>query len=255
MNRQKKTNTFRLKALLWVLVLLFAGPAWMLAFGSLNLDSNWRTASHTSAGIVNISSYPRQARVLVLSARAFSWRGAFAVHTWIAIRKPNNRQFTVYQVVGWRAWMGGSAIVIEQAAPDRAWYGNKPTILADIRGPSADQAIEHLTRAVAKYPYPHKYWLWPGPNSNSFTAYLLRQTPELAVALPATALGKDYLINSYFWAPTPSNSGYQFSLFGIFGLTLAREEGFEINILGLVIGYNWLQKALMIPGIGYLSWA
>ncbi len=250
----RKSHKHRFILVFWLLLLMLAGPLWMLLFGPINLHANWRTASQKSAGIVDTNKYPKQSRVLVFAGRAFSWRGAFAVHTWIAIRKAGNQQFTVYQVVGWRAWMGRSAIVIEQAAPDREWYGNKPFVLADIHGPLADQAIEHLTRAVAKYPYPRKYWLWPGPNSNSFTAYLLRQTPELTAALPATALGKDYLINNHFWAPTPSNSGYQLSFFGIFGLTLARKEGFEINIMGLVIGLNWQQKALTIPGIGAISW-
>jgi len=254
MGRPKRRTKTRFRFLSWLLILLLAGPVWMLTFGSVNLSSNWRTASHKSAGLIDTSNFPHQARVLVFAARAFSWRGAFAVHTWVAIRKADNDQFTVYQVVGWRAWMGRSAIVIEQAAPDREWFGNKPTILADIHGQAADKAIEHIAMAVAKYPYPRNYWLWPGPNSNTFTAYLLRNTPELTVALPGNALGKDFLINTRFWGPTPSNSGYQLSLFGIFGLMLAREEGFEINILGLVFGLNWQQQALTIPGIGSLSW-
>ena len=36
------------------------------------------------------------------------------------------------------------------------------------------------------------YRIWPGPNSNSFTAAILRAVPELGVSLPANAIGRDY---------------------------------------------------------------
>jgi len=255
MNSPQQKKTSRLRLVFWLFPILLAGPLWMSLFGSINLNTNWRAASHKSAGIVDTGKYPDQARVLVFAARAFSWRGAFAVHTWIATRKAGEQQFTVYQVVGWRAWMGNSAVVIEQAAPDREWFGNKPKILTDIHGPAAGKAIERLAKAVASYRYPRNYWLWPGPNSNSFTAYLLRRTPELEVALPTTAIGKDFLIDSLFWGPTPSNTGYQLSLFGVLGITLAREEGFEANIFGLVFGLNVIQRSITIPGVGSLSWS
>ena len=47
--------------------------------------------------------------------------------------------------------------------------------------------------------------------------------------LPVTAIGKDYPINGSLVDRTPSGTGYQFSMLGVLGLTMAREEGIEMN--------------------------
>ena len=76
---------------------------------------------------------------------------------------------------------------------------------------------------------------------------------EFRIHLPATAIGKDFLSGNRLIDRAPSASGYQFSLFGLLGLTLARTEGLEINLLGLNFGINPLALKLKLPGIGTLS--
>ena len=49
---------------------------------------------------------------------------------------------------------------------------------------------------------------------------------------------------------SPSGTGYQVSLGGVLGATLARDEGLEINLFGLVAGVDFRDPALKIPGIG-----
>jgi uncharacterized protein DUF3750 len=66
-------------------------------------------------------------------------------------------------------------------------------LLLDRRGPDADTIIDKIRAAVASYLYPHAYRAWPGPNSNTFTAHVARQVPELGLGLPANAIGKDFL--------------------------------------------------------------
>ena len=78
---------------------------------------------------------------------------------------------------------------------------------------------------------------------------MLRDVPELRVDLPATAIGKDYLGTALF-AKTPSGTGVQFSVFGLFGLLAGVEEGVEINVLGLTFGVDPLQLALKLPLAG-----
>ena len=51
----------------------------------------------------------------------------------------------------------------------------------------------------------------------------------------------------------PSGTGYQLSLGGVVGLTIAMEEGFEINLLGLTFGLDATPPALKLPGIGRLG--
>jgi hypothetical protein len=51
-------------------------------------------------------------------------------------------------------------------------------------------------------------------------------------------------------ASAPSGTGFQVSLGGIFGLLFAQNEGFEINVLGLVFGANPKNLAVTLPGVG-----
>ena len=64
---------------------------------------------------------------------------------------------------------------------------------ATCAGSAADEVIARLPEAIAAYPYPTTYRAWPGPNSNTFVAHLGRAMPELRLALPSTAIGKDYV--------------------------------------------------------------
>ncbi len=66
---------------------------------------------------------------------------------------------------------------------------------------------------------------------NTFTAFVLRDNPELRVDLPPTAIGKDYL-GLMPVARTPSGTGGQLSLFGLAGVAAGVEEGLEVNLLG-----------------------
>ena len=103
------------------------------------------------------------------------------------------------------------------------------------------------------YPYTHEYRLWPGPNSNTFTAYIVRQVPELRVELPAIAIGKDFLEGGRIAAVAPGGRGFQLSLFGFAGAIVGVEEGIEVNLLGLVFGVDPLGPAIKLPGIGRIG--
>jgi hypothetical protein len=39
--------------------------------------------------------------------------------------------------------------------------------------------------------------MWPGPNSNSFTAWVGLEVPELELNLPFSAIGKDWMRKNY----------------------------------------------------------
>jgi Protein of unknown function (DUF3750) len=113
--------------------------------------------------------------------------------------------------------------------------------------------IEDIRAAIAHYPYPHEYRARPGPNSNTFTAYIAREVPELGLNLPSNAVGKDFLSGSALFASAPSGSGFQVSLYGVAGLLFAIDEGVELNVLGLNIGFDAAVPALKLPGIGRLG--
>lgn len=58
----------------------------MSFFVSACSNSDWRTASREPAGIAPSPEQTTEAVIEVYAADAFSWRGWFAVHTWIAVK-------------------------------------------------------------------------------------------------------------------------------------------------------------------------
>ncbi|MFT6077372.1 MAG: hypothetical protein ACJA02_000889 [Myxococcota bacterium] len=231
-----------------ILVLIFAGPILIIAKGKIDFKADYRTANRNSVKIAPNPTDHKEAIIQAYSARAFNWRGAFAVHTWIAVKPHNAEDYVVYQVMGWKVYSGLSAVDARKDIPDRSWYGQKPEIILDIRGKKAQEIMDKIDKAVNSYPRAEEYGLWPGANSNSFIAYIARQVPDLGLALPSNAIGKDFLISSKFFAKAPSATGYQFSLFGLLGILIAKKEGIEINILGLVYGIKFSPFKLLFPG-------
>ncbi|WP_163143990.1 DUF3750 domain-containing protein, partial [Arhodomonas sp. KWT] len=82
-------------AVVTLLALMVTGPAVMWASGGFVVEGDWRTASRASAGIAPVPGAAPEAIVQVYAARAFEWRGAFAVHTWIATKPAGGGRYTV----------------------------------------------------------------------------------------------------------------------------------------------------------------
>lgn len=156
-------------------------------------DKDWRTASRAPAGIAPDPALTSEAVVQVYAARAWGWRGWFAVHTWIATKPSHASTYTVYEVVGWRQHRGLPVLRIEQDIPDRLWFGEQPQLLADRRGKEAETLVEAVDQAARAYPWPETYEAFPGPNSNTFTAWVARQVPALGLELPFAAIGSGYV--------------------------------------------------------------
>ena len=233
--------------LVTVIFPLLGGAA--LSFGEWSRYSDQRYRFTGSSNQAPSAEEHREAIVQVYAARAARWRGIFGVHTWIAYKQTDAKHYLRTEVIGWNARYGGSVVENRAGIPDRYWFGYKPELLAEISGQDAESAIAKIENLVAQYPFKHHYVVWPGPNSNTFTAHILREIEVLDVDLPANAIGKDYLERVGF-AATPSNSGYQFSAHGLLGITLGLVEGIEVNILGASYGVDLYPPALRLPGIG-----
>lgn len=237
--------------LLLFIALLLAGPLLTLALGRVPVHGDWRTATHRSAGLAPDPSIHREAVVQVYASRTFGWRGAFAVHCWLAAKPRGADRYTRYEVIGWYARNGGSAVSIsDSGTPDAEWYGSAPVLIRDLRSVDAERIIAKLPEAIASYAFATTYRAWPGPNSNTFIAHLGRQIRELDLTLPSNAIGKDYLPLGQIFARTPSGTGVQLSFSGVLGVTAGADEGIELNVLGLVIGVDARHPALKLPGIG-----
>lgn len=232
--------------------LLLAGLGLLILItGCARLNADWRTASHAPVGSAPDPALVREAVVQVYAARAFGWRGAFGVHTWVAVKPAEADAYTVYEVIGWRLRSRDTAVAIHNRAPDARWYGSEPELLADKRGVAAQALVGRIDAAARNYPWAGEYTIWPGPNSNTFTAWITRSVPELHVDLPPTAIGKDY--NSQVFDAAPSGSGGQASMAGLLALTASSVEGLELNLLGLTFGVNPFDPALKLPFVGRIG--
>jgi hypothetical protein len=211
----------------------------------------WRDARRDPTGMAPDPATTPEAVIQVYAGPAVSWRGKFAVHTWITVKPSGAERFTRYEVMGFGVAQGAPAVRVDRTGPDNYYFGAWPRIVLDRRGGAeVDAMIERVRAAVASYPYPHAYRAWPGPNSNTFIAHIARQVPELGLALPSNAVGKDFLPNDAITARAPSGTGFQLSLYGAAGLLIAIDEGIELNLLGLDLGVDVLRPALKLPALG-----
>jgi hypothetical protein len=121
--------------------LLVVATSALTALDQHSVKADWRTASRESTGIAPDPAAVSEAIIQVYAAQAYNWRDYFGVHTWIAVKPTDALEFTVYEVMGWRAYHGGNAIAISNRNPDQKWFGAAPEILADVRGDSVDAMI------------------------------------------------------------------------------------------------------------------
>ncbi|MDJ0895839.1 MAG: DUF3750 domain-containing protein [Alphaproteobacteria bacterium] len=238
--------------LLWIGVALLAAPAiaWVL---HVPPAVPWHEASRQPAGLAPDPQIHREPVVQAYAARLYGQRGAIGAHTWIAVKPRDAAEYTVLEVTGWRHWSGRDALNVQPSVPDRYWFGNRPELLADLRGPGVEKIIDDILVAAESYPFAASYELWPGPNSNTFTAHIARAVPALRLELPPTAIGKDYLGPGIQLAPSPSNTGWQLSLAGFLALMAGWEEGLEVSLFGLTYGVDPLDLAVKLPGLGRLG--
>ncbi len=239
---------------MFVILLLLVAPIGVSALkyvlGDRSVD--WQSADRSSAGLLPPPAAHPEALVRVFAARTVRWRGIFAVHSWIVIKPPNAARYTRYDYTAW-----GEPIRVNGFAADGRWFGDIPETVAAADGAAAAAMIPKIEAAVAGY-QPRAsgdYRAWPGPNSNTFVAAVMTTVPELRVALPPTAIGKDFPIHGEMVGWTPSGTGIRATLGGYLGLTLGWVEGIEINVFGAVLGVDVRRPALKLPGLGRLGMA
>lgn len=228
-----------------------------LSVGRYTFDSaaalHWSEARNDTTHQAPDPATTPEAVIQVYAARAFSWRGAFGVHTWIAAKPTAADHYTRFEVIGFGVSQHRPAVRIRAGVPDGYWFGSRPDVIVERRGAGVDALIKRMVAAADTYPHRNEYRVWPGPNSNTFTAYIARQVPELGIDLPPNAIGKDYIPEGGLVDWSPSGTGMQLSLYGVAGVLVGWEEGLEFNLLGLTGGIDINPPALKLPGVGRLD--
>ena len=117
--------------------------------------------------------------------------GAFAWHYWFVVADATGRH-------RWEVWQtknaGGSCIGhvhCDLKAPEDGVGGGPSRLVAEWAGDEALR-IAAVLREVRNYPHCETYRMWPGPNSNTFVAWVLRQA-GVEQALDRRGIGRNYL--------------------------------------------------------------
>jgi hypothetical protein len=211
---------------------------------------SWRSASWDSSGLLPEASALPDAEVMILATRTGRWKSIFAEHMSIVLKPQGAAEWTRYDVVGW-----GNPVRRNNYPADAYWYGNTPYVVYKLEGAEAAALIPKIEAAVAAYPHSRRgsYTVWPGPNSNTFVAWVVRNTEGFGAELPPTAVGKDWLGNGLGFDRAPSGTGYSMSIAGLIGMTVAVEEGIELHLAGSSIGIDPNDLAVKLPALGKLS--
>jgi uncharacterized protein DUF3750 len=242
----------RFKTLRLTLLVVFALPiaARAALYAVEDHPRSWRDADWSSTHMLPPAANDAPARVMVFAARAGGWKSIFAVHTWIVVKAADAAEYTRYDVMGF-----GQPVRVNLHDPDAYWFGDRPQLVADVRGERAAAAIPKIEAAVKAYRYARygAYRVWPGPNSNTFTATILRAAPELDIAMPSEAVGRDFRGDGMLVGLTGSHTGVEVSIYGLLGAKLGWVEGLEVDFMGLIAGLDLRHPALKIPCFGRLG--
>lgn len=114
--------------------------------------------------------------------------GALAVHSWFVVRRDDGG------CERWEVWQtpdaGGTSIGHvhrDLKRPDEGVGGGPPRTLARWEGEAA-RRIKSVLENIESYPHCRRYRYWPGPNSNTFAAWVLREA-GIEYAFPWKAFG------------------------------------------------------------------
>ena len=212
--------------------------------------ATWRNADWTSAHVLPLADADEEAAIYIMAARTGGLKGAFAVHSWIVLKKVGGDLYDRYDKVGW-----GAPVRRNSRPADGRWYSNEPFIVRELHGEAAGRLIPKIEAAIESYPYSRNgdYRIWPGPNSNSFVAHVLREVPQIGAALPSNAIGRDFWpgVISAGWSPDAGD--FHFTIYGLAGFVVGLTSGFEVHFAGLVAGFDPFRPALKVPAYGRVN--
>jgi hypothetical protein len=245
MGWQMTKRLVRSFAIVFLLPVMFHAMVW----SAKGWPSSWRTADWSSAGVLPAAEEAPEAAIRIYSARTGGWKGIFATHSWIVLKRKGADRYDRYDVVGW-----GTPVRKNSQPPDGRWYGNVPELVKAIDGPAAEALIPDIERAIAAYQWSKRgdYRVWPGPNSNTFVAAILAEVPQIAASLPSTAVGRDFPANGA-WLTRTGAGGWRLNAGGYLGLTVGDHMGIELQLLGLVAGVDLLPLGVKIPAFGRIG--
>ena len=168
-----------------------------------------------------------------------------AVHYWFNAYDPRSRtweRWELWQVADRNATSWGH-IHRDLMAPYDDVGGGDAVVEAEWTGDDAARLVSTLHRPE-DYPDRGEYRAWPGPNSNTYVAWVLRES-GVSADLGPLGIGKDW--RGWVGAGvTTTHTGVQVES-PLVGLKLGLVEGIEIHVLALTFGFGFLPPKLKTP--------
>lgn len=117
--------------------------------------------------------------------------GFLAVHYWFVVEADGERH-------RWEVWQSANAggrsvghLHRDLKAPEADVGGGPTRLEAEWRGDEARRIADVISRCSSDYPFCARYFPWPGPNSNTFVAWVLDRA-GVEHRLGWRALGRNY---------------------------------------------------------------
>jgi hypothetical protein len=116
--------------------------------------------------------------------------GIIAWHYWFVVTDDSGcHRWEVWQTKNAGGWCIGH-LHRDLKAPDAGVGGGPSRVAARWDGEVARRIAEVLQKAQS-YPHCERYRMWPGPNSNTFAAWVLREA-GVAATLDPRGIGRNY---------------------------------------------------------------
>jgi Protein of unknown function (DUF3750) len=170
---------------------------------------------------------------------------AMAIHYWFAVFDLNSRRWHRWEV--WQAKNAGGLsfghVHCDRRHPDCGVGGGAYRLAAEWDG-SAAQAICAVLTQAQDYPHRDHYRAWPGPNSNTFVAWVFREA-GLHYLYDPRAIGKDYM--GLLGMRRSSRPPYAQLETPLLGVRIGLHDGVELHLLGLTCGLRWSPLEVCTP--------
>ena len=120
--------------------------------------------------------------------------GVVADHFWVTVLDPRSGRCDRWEV--WQRTDAGGVsfghLYCNLQGPDDGVGGGPSRLAVEWTGADAQRLGSILAQAASEYPYCDRYRAWPGPNSNTFVAWVLRKG-SVACPLPWKAHGRNFI--------------------------------------------------------------
>jgi hypothetical protein len=184
-------------------------------------------------------------RVQLWSATLPSVLRVIAVHTWFNVfdeKEGRWRRWEVWQNrdAGGESW---GHVHRDLMHPERPVGGGPASCESEWTGDEAERLLAVLERSP-EYPERDRYRYWPGPNSNTYAAWVLSQA-GIPYSLNPRAIGKDFLgVHGYGLKREMGKTQLESPLLGVCVDPL---RAVELHVLALTLGIERQPLALITP--------